>query len=232
MLHLINMMLVVQVGGRAPLRSLVQKTLFPCGFFPTFPLSTCNLCGDLKFRCFLHGNIQLVPKMAKDHRYFQFAKWIKEEQRSKTFSVCTNCSRCWQRVVLSVCVCHIFSYDFIHLCTIFSLLLFRLVFCICNYFCRHHTSFYSYMVPEMLAFCFAAKFKRSVRSAKESGSKNHFFCAVMATFSLSSRFVRLCVCVRMDFLGVVQQLLFFSHERWDIFNSIRERVFFEWFFVI
>lgn len=184
-------------------------------FFPTFPLSTCNLCGDLKFRCFLHGNIQLVPKMAKDHRYFQFAKWIKEEQRSKTFSVCTNCSRCWQRVVLSVCVCHIFSYDFIHLCTIFSLLLFRLVFCICNYFCRHHTSFYSYMVPEMLAFCFAAKFKRSVRSAKESGSKNHFFCVVMATFSLSSRFVRLCVCANGFFgCGSTTTFLFAREMRY------------------
>lgn len=63
------------------------------------------------------------------------------------------------------------------------------------------------------------------------GAKTIFLCRYGYFFPY--RLVSfVCVCVRMDFLGVVQQLLFFSHERWDIFNSNRERVFFEWFFVI
>lgn len=41
-------------------------------FYLFYAVSTCNLCGDLKFRC-SHG-ISNCFKMLRDHRYFQFAK--------------------------------------------------------------------------------------------------------------------------------------------------------------
>lgn len=63
--------------------------LFFLFLFLSLSFSTCNLCGDLKFRCFLHGQYPTGSKMAKDHRYFQFAKWIKEAKAFQSIFVCT-----------------------------------------------------------------------------------------------------------------------------------------------
>lgn len=49
-----------------------------------FLVSTCNLCDDLKFRCGFFSRIvisETVWKMVKDHRYFQFTKWMRKASK-------------------------------------------------------------------------------------------------------------------------------------------------------
>lgn len=88
-----NMMLVTNTGtwSNYDRRNHLSGRHFLCGFNSQF-----MWWFEIQMSA-LH--IQLL-KMVKDHRYFQFAKWIKEEKHFKAFSS-AHFSRCWQRVVCS-----------------------------------------------------------------------------------------------------------------------------------
>lgn len=124
-----------------------------------------------------------------------------------------------------VCVCHIFSYDFIHLCTIFSLLLFRLVFCICNYFCRHHTSFYRLHGSRNACILFRRQIQTFRTFGKIEWEQKPFFCAVMATFFPIVSF-RLFVCVCGWIFWVWFNNYFSFRTRDEIFSTVIESAFF------
>lgn len=65
-------------------RQCLSPPLFRCAYWF---VSFCfwNLCDDLKFRCecVAWQYPKTVWKMEKDHRYFQFAKWMKENRAQK-----------------------------------------------------------------------------------------------------------------------------------------------------
>lgn len=173
-------------------------------------------------------------EMAKNHRFFQFTKWIKGRKRFKTKSAffcccsrryfsCANCLRCWQRVVClnttallkPQCMPYVCMYVFFFFWFYSSGCFFPLVLYL---FCRHHTSLHSYIVRKCLQFSFL---KPKICMLWKFVSWVVVFFASDCRVLIST-FLAEWVYVCVDFLGVVRPL-FFRAMRY--FRSIRAFVF-------